>query len=91
MSSSSNIRHVFTPTFVGVNIVGFIYFKCFVFPLGPDMCSKQPLCPPDSLCVSTLGSYVCVCQRGHYDVSAFTDSAAASRPLCKGTLMHNTV
>ncbi|XP_034530098.1 uncharacterized protein LOC117805478 [Notolabrus celidotus] len=51
---------------------------------GPDLCasSKHTLCPRHSLCINTLGSYMCVCQHGYYDVSSVTKPAAVSRPHC---------
>ncbi|XP_024857903.1 uncharacterized protein LOC108249374 [Kryptolebias marmoratus] len=57
---------------------------------GPDVCvSQQPVCPPHSLCINTLGSHMCVCQRGYYDVSSVIDPASASRPLCKDKGLFN--
>ncbi|KAM7377904.1 hypothetical protein PAMA_013019 [Pampus argenteus] len=49
---------------------------------GPDVCaaSKQTLCPLNSLCINTLGSYTCVCQHGYYDVSSVTP--VSSYPAC---------
>lgn len=54
--------------------------------IGPDLCasSESSLCPVNSLCVSTLGSYACVCQHGHYDVSSVVEPPTAARPLCYG-------
>ncbi|XP_068163619.1 uncharacterized protein [Antennarius striatus] len=51
---------------------------------GPDLCTspQQPLCPRNSLCINSLGSYLCVCQHGYYDVSSIIESPAASRPVC---------
>lgn len=51
---------------------------------GPDLCasSKQPLCPRNSLCINTLGSYTCVCQHGYYDVTSVIEPPAASHPVC---------
>nr|XP_020505189.1 uncharacterized protein LOC109995715 [Labrus bergylta] len=51
---------------------------------GPDLCasSKHALCPPKSLCINTLGSYVCVCRHGYYDVSALIKHRAVSSPHC---------
>ncbi|XP_054480735.1 uncharacterized protein LOC129112596 [Anoplopoma fimbria] len=51
---------------------------------GPDLCasSNQALCPPNSLCINTLGAYTCVCQHGYYDVSSVMEPPAASHPVC---------
>ncbi|KAM3588284.1 uncharacterized protein V6R79_025369 [Siganus canaliculatus] len=51
---------------------------------GPDLCaaSKLTLCPHNSLCVNTLGSYTCLCRHGYYDVSSFLE--ASSHPVCNG-------
>ncbi|XP_038594782.1 uncharacterized protein LOC119918224 isoform X1 [Micropterus salmoides] len=51
---------------------------------GPDLCafSKQTLCPRNSLCINTLGSYTCVCQHGYYDVSSVIVPPVASHPVC---------
>ncbi|XP_031732724.1 uncharacterized protein LOC116399603 [Anarrhichthys ocellatus] len=51
---------------------------------GPDLCasSRRTLCPRNSLCINTLGSYTCVCQHGYYDVSSFIEPPAASYPVC---------
>ncbi|KAK5607695.1 hypothetical protein CRENBAI_024056 [Crenichthys baileyi] len=51
---------------------------------GPNLCAfKQAFCPRNSFCINTLGSYLCVCQDGYYDVSSFIDMPAASHPVCK--------
>ncbi|XP_047431511.1 uncharacterized protein LOC125000160 [Mugil cephalus] len=51
---------------------------------GPDLCASDPtLCPRNSLCINTLGSYSCVCQDGFYDTSPFTQRPVASHPVCK--------
>lgn len=57
----------------------------FVFT-GPDLCasSQHTLCPQNSLCINTLGSYICVCKHGYYDVSAFITPHVASHPVCNG-------
>ncbi|XP_042259731.1 uncharacterized protein LOC121891067 isoform X1 [Thunnus maccoyii] len=51
---------------------------------GPDLCasSTQTLCPRNSLCVNTLGSYTCVCQHGYYDVSSVIEPPVSSHPVC---------
>ncbi|XP_028427026.1 uncharacterized protein LOC114550440 isoform X1 [Perca flavescens] len=65
---------------------GLIYWE------GPDLCasSKQTLCPLNSLCINTLGSYACLCQHGYYDVSSVVDPPVASHPICneKGLFSH---
>ncbi|XP_039647026.1 uncharacterized protein LOC120553035 [Perca fluviatilis] len=65
---------------------GLIYWE------GPDLCafSKQTLCPLNSLCINTLGSYACLCQHGYYDVSSVIDPPVASHPICneKGLFSH---
>ncbi|CAK6959968.1 uncharacterized protein LOC122975499 isoform X2 [Scomber scombrus] len=48
---------------------------------GPDLCAKT-LCPRNSLCINTLGSYTCVCQHGYYDVSSVIEPPVSSHPLC---------
>lgn len=69
-------------------LAGVCLFWMLCLSSGPDMCvSKRSLCPRSSLCINTLGSYMCVCQSGYYDVSSVIDSAA-SRPLCKGTVQY---
>ncbi|XP_034721257.1 uncharacterized protein LOC117939989 [Etheostoma cragini] len=59
---------------------------------GPDLCasSKRTLCPPNSLCINTLGSYACLCQHGYYDVSSVIEPPVASHPVCneKGLFSH---
>ncbi|XP_030576299.1 uncharacterized protein LOC115773608 [Archocentrus centrarchus] len=51
---------------------------------GPDLCaSKKTLCSHNSLCINTLGSFSCVCQRDYYDVSSVTEHHPASRPVCE--------
>ncbi|XP_074554894.1 uncharacterized protein LOC141810930 [Halichoeres trimaculatus] len=51
---------------------------------GPDLCasSKNTLCPRNSQCINTLGSYMCVCQHGYYDVSSVIKPAAVSSLHC---------
>ncbi|KAI3366496.1 hypothetical protein L3Q82_000629 [Scortum barcoo] len=51
---------------------------------GPDLCasSKKMLCPHNSLCINTMGSYTCVCRHGYYDVSSVTEPPVASHPVC---------
>ncbi|XP_035537038.1 uncharacterized protein LOC118342556 [Morone saxatilis] len=51
---------------------------------GPDLCasSSQTLCPRNSLCINTLGSYTCVCRHGYYNVSSFFEPPVASHPVC---------
>ncbi|XP_029901587.1 uncharacterized protein LOC115355077 isoform X2 [Myripristis murdjan] len=51
---------------------------------GPDECasSKQSVCPSDSLCINTLGSYMCVCRHGYYDVASAIVPSVASPPVC---------
>ncbi|XP_044042924.1 uncharacterized protein LOC122871633 [Siniperca chuatsi] len=51
---------------------------------GPDLCAfpKRTLCPRNSLCINTLGSYTCVCQHGYYDVSSVIKPTVASHPAC---------
>nr|XP_033470436.1 uncharacterized protein LOC117249140 [Epinephelus lanceolatus] len=52
---------------------------------GLDLCasSEQTLCPRNSLCINTLGSYTCLCKQGYYDVSFVIERpAAASQPIC---------
>ncbi|XP_029681702.1 uncharacterized protein [Takifugu rubripes] len=64
----------------------------------PDLCasSKHALCPPNSLCVNTLGYYTCVCQHGYYDVRFFMQPQVLQHPVCneKGLFsqcLHNMV
>lgn len=61
-------------------------FIVFVYLSGPDLCAsaEHALCPRNSLCINTLGSYTCVCQHGYYDVSSFIKSPVASHPVCNG-------
>ncbi|AWO97830.1 zona pellucida protein D' isoform 3 [Scophthalmus maximus] len=51
---------------------------------GHDMCAsfKHTVCPRNSLCINTLGSFTCVCQHGHYDVSLVIEPRLASNPIC---------
>ncbi|XP_056223909.1 uromodulin-like 1 [Seriola aureovittata] len=51
---------------------------------GHDLCasSKLTLCPRNSLCINTLGSFMCVCRHGYYDVSPVIQPAGASHPVC---------
>lgn len=69
-----------------------ILYICFDCLSGPDLCasSKQTLCPHNSLCINTLGSYTCVCQHGYYDVSSVIEPPVASHPICNGKLFQVT-
>ncbi|KAI9527855.1 hypothetical protein NQZ68_026903 [Dissostichus eleginoides] len=51
---------------------------------GPDVCAsfQQYVCPSDSLCINTFGSYTCVCKHEHYDVSSVSEPLPTSNPLC---------
>ncbi|XP_040886111.1 KRR1 small subunit processome component homolog isoform X2 [Toxotes jaculatrix] len=51
---------------------------------GHDVCAslKHTLCPRNSLCINTLGSFACVCQHGYYDVSTVIEPPVASYPIC---------
>ncbi|KAK2858713.1 hypothetical protein Q5P01_003333 [Channa striata] len=51
---------------------------------GPDLCAstKRTLCPINSLCINTLGSYTCECRHGKYDVNSVLEPALASHPAC---------
>nr|XP_019955532.1 PREDICTED: uncharacterized protein LOC109637536 isoform X2 [Paralichthys olivaceus] len=51
---------------------------------GHDLCSafKHKVCPRNSLCINTLGSFACVCQHGYYDVRAVIEPRVASNPIC---------
>ncbi|CAB1454943.1 unnamed protein product [Pleuronectes platessa] len=51
---------------------------------GQDLCSASihKLCPRNSLCINTLGSFTCVCQHGFYDVRAVSEPRMASNPIC---------
>ncbi|XP_041637324.1 uncharacterized protein LOC121505835 [Cheilinus undulatus] len=51
---------------------------------GPDLCasSKHKLCPHHSLCINTLGSFICICQHGFYDVSSVIKPRAGLHPQC---------
>ncbi|XP_051912052.1 uncharacterized protein LOC127594123 [Hippocampus zosterae] len=55
-----------------------------VYWLGPDLCapSRRALCPQNSQCVNTLGSFHCACNLGYYDVSAVLQPPVPSYPLC---------
>lgn len=63
-----------------------LLFVLFIHLTGPDLCTSatETLCPRNSLCINTLGSYSCVCQHGHYDVSSFIKPPVASHPACNG-------
>ncbi|XP_049617620.1 uncharacterized protein [Syngnathus scovelli] len=51
---------------------------------GPDLCasSTRALCPHNSQCINTLGSFHCACKMGYYDVSAVLQAPVPSRPVC---------
>ncbi|XP_018552655.1 uromodulin-like 1 [Lates calcarifer] len=51
---------------------------------GHDLCAsaQHTLCPRNSLCLNTLGSFTCVCQHGYYDVSPVIEPPTASHPVC---------
>ncbi|XP_077401021.1 uncharacterized protein LOC144035305 [Vanacampus margaritifer] len=51
---------------------------------GPDLCaaSAHTLCPQNSQCINTLGSFHCACNSGYYDVSAVLQPPVPSHPLC---------
>ncbi|XP_030006581.1 uromodulin-like 1 [Sphaeramia orbicularis] len=50
---------------------------------GPDLCaSEQISCPLNALCINTLGSYICVCHHGYYDVSSVMKHPVPSHPVC---------
>lgn len=55
---------------------------------GPDMCPPvtPPLCPGNSLCINTLGSFTCVCKHGYYDVSRVVEPQVPSKLICNGTV-----
>ena len=57
-----------------------------LFLSGQDLCSasKHKVCPRNSLCINTLGSFACVCQHGFYDVRAVSKIRGASKPICNG-------
>lgn len=62
-------------------------FVRFPFCLsGPDLCAfvtSWTLCPQNSQCINTLGSYSCVCKPGYYDVSSFVKPSVV-HPVCNG-------
>lgn len=62
-------------------------FVRFPFCLsGPDLCAfvtSWTLCPQNSQCINTLGSYSCVCKPGYYDVSSFVKPSVV-HPVCSG-------
>ncbi|XP_061662672.1 uncharacterized protein LOC133493380 isoform X2 [Syngnathoides biaculeatus] len=51
---------------------------------GPDVCTSttRALCPQNSHCINTLGSFHCVCNPGYYDVSAALQGPVPSDPVC---------
>lgn len=89
-SRRKNQLNLFNSLFIEFRL---ILFCCILFSLtvclsGPDLCasSRRTPCPLHSLCLNTLGSYTCVCQHGHYDVSSVMKRPAGSRPVCNGKL-----
>lgn len=64
-----------------------LQFSVVLLFSGPDLCafSIQSLCPRNSLCINTPGSYTCVCQQGYYDVSSII-KPVAPHPVCNGKL-----
>lgn len=78
-----------TSTFVNCPCQSYIYINTssdLTVSLGHDMCAsfKHTVCPRNSLCINTLGSFTCVCQHGHYDVSLVIEPRLASNPICNG-------
>uniref|UniRef100_A0AAV2J198 Uromodulin-like 1 n=1 Tax=Knipowitschia caucasica TaxID=637954 RepID=A0AAV2J198_KNICA len=54
---------------------------------GPDLCSSSP-CLQNSVCLNTLGSFICLCTDGYYDVRPFVKES--EQPVCndKGMFSH---
>ncbi|KAF3859643.1 hypothetical protein F7725_022042 [Dissostichus mawsoni] len=49
---------------------------------GKKYLLERYVCPSDSLCINTFGSYTCVCKHEHYDVSSVSEPLPTSNPLC---------
>ncbi|XP_051810454.1 uncharacterized protein LOC110945865 [Acanthochromis polyacanthus] len=79
LSIEDQLRYIRSLNYKNITVRdGVIYWD------GPDLCaSKQTVCPRNSLCINTLGSYSCVCHHGFYDVSSVMEPPAASHPVCK--------
>ncbi|XP_015830610.3 uncharacterized protein [Nothobranchius furzeri] len=79
------LNYISSMNFPNVSVrSGVIYWE------GPDFCSsRQLLCPQNSACINTLGSYLCVCQHGYHDVSSFIEAPAALHPVCKDKGLFN--
>lgn len=64
-----------------------LVYVTFPFCLsGPDLCAlvtSWTLCPQNSQCINTLGSYSCVCKPGYYDVSSLVKPSVV-HPVCNG-------